>query len=117
MTQQDYTAPEMPLKVSRKERFQHVFQCFRQAEAPAPPETPDNLVGYVFGCQVYDRSGFLKLTLTEVDGLGRPALNAVSIEISTARMGALGAGQFRAELFGQKGAEREDFVHIILTIE
>ena len=122
MTQQDYTAPEMPIRLSRKERFRHVFQCFRQsgptgAVPPATADQPDDLTGYLFSCQVFDQAGHLMVSLSESDGLSRPASNAVQVEISTARMGTLGNGKFRAELYAHKDGEREDFVHLILTVE
>lgn len=109
MTQQDYTAPEWPVKVSRKERFQQVFAVLLQDGI-----TPDtSLAGRLFFGDLLDGSGLRVATAT----CTRPADHSVLVELTTARMNALKAGRYRLEVYALTDLEREDLVTILMTAD
>lgn len=109
MTQQDYTAPEWAVKVSRKERFQQVFQVFMEDGI-----TPDNsLASLLFFADLLDKSGLRHATAT----CTRPAAYAVQVDLTTAQMNALVVGRYRLEVYSLSGGEREDLVTVLLEAE
>lgn len=109
MTQQDYTAPEYAVRVSRKERYWDVFEV-----VGADGLTPDNsLSAVVFAADFFDSVG----SKIGAAACSRPAANAVRVELSTAQMNALRPGRYRLEVYYLNAGEREDLVAVILTVE
>gem|GEM_PF-7046761 len=113
MTQQDYTAPEWPVKLSRKERFRQAFDVY-QADGTTPD---DSLAGWLFFGELFDRTGQKVLTLVNDGGISRPAPNAVLVELTTAQMSTLKPGPYRLEIYGTSAGERENLVDIIIQAE
>ena len=109
MIQQDYTAPEYAVRVSRREQYWDVF------EVVGPDgQTPDNsLAAALFRGDLLDASGTKVATAT----CTHPSLNSVRVGLSTSQMNALRAGRYRLEVYSVDGSEREDLVAIQLTVE
>ncbi len=109
MVQQDYTAPEMLIKVSRKERFALAFSLFVDDEQhPDTSVEEANLRG-----DLLDSSGSRLYTAT----MSMPQDSVVMIEVATLIMNSLKPGKYRLEVYQQRGDERENIVTIILTVE
>lgn len=109
MTQQDYTAPVWPMKVSRKERFQQVFSVLM-----ADGVTPDTTLStFLFMGDLIDQAG----VVVNVALCSRPDAHSVLVELTTAQMNALRAGKYRLEVYGLSNLEREDLVTILMTVE
>lgn len=111
MTERDNTAPEYPVKVSRKEFYQETF-LVEEANGAAVEIAP-----YSLFCDIFDAAGQRRYRLTEGDGLSRVNTNGIVVAIRTTRMNGLPAGKVKAELYGLQEGEREDFVNIILNCE
>ncbi|UHG93323.1 hypothetical protein [Spirosoma oryzicola] len=109
MIQHDYTAPELAVKVSRKEHFRLAFSLFTKDEQhPDTSVVAANLRG-----DLLDASG------TRLNGasMSMPEENVVMVDVSTRIMNSLRPGRYRLELYQQRGDEREDMVVIMLAVE
>lgn len=111
MQQIDITAPKISINASRKERFEE------SVEIVGPDEiTAVNLSNLTIKADlILDQ--YVKLSLSENNGLTRLASNVIKINISTTQMNNLSAARYRLELYTQSGMEREDLIHFLLTIE
>lgn len=110
--QQDFTAPEYRVKVSRREAYRQVFEVVEANET-----TPINLSAYVFGLWLYGRNGLLVLSLSETDGLSRPQPHMIEVFFSTSRMNSLASGTYTGYLSGVRNGEVEEFVVIKMEVE
>lgn len=89
MQQQDYTAPEVPVKISRREAFQHVFEVFGVDGQP-----DSSIANQVYSVDIRNLSGTRITTLP----MSRPAPHAVGLEVSQAQMNKLTPGRYRFEV-------------------
>ncbi len=109
MTLQDYTAPEYPVRLSRKEQYWDVFEFYEDDGV-----TPDlSVAGVLFEGQLFDASGqkIHDAVVTEV------APHARKVRLTTTKMSKLRPGQYRLEVFSMIDGERTDWVHIVMTVE
>ena len=107
MQQQDYTAPELPVKISRREAFRHVFEVFDVDGLP-----DGSMDGLAYLVDIRNLAGTRITTVAA----SRPAPHAVGLEVSQLQMSKLIPGRYRFELKTVIAGAQQGLVTIVATV-